>query len=217
MKYPQVSPHPRCTRPNLQLLHKTTIAGVCFEETFKLNIYSYIKPSYLSKKKRSQYWRRKHLYNWFYYFTALTNWAADYRSAKRAYSDALASTLGAGHYLLFPQPHATPLRPDFNLTLGSARATAASRHRYLSLGVGPAMRAGLRVTAEPHLLPKNPTLKAGLVLWFLGRQLYVPQPLPAHQTLIPRTLTLLYALVTGLIGALYRCQVRLMLSVIRQC
>ena len=115
MKFPSKVPTssiPLCA-PTLTLLDSSKVACARFDATFKVNIYSLIKPSEVTKKRRSQYWRRKHVHNWAYLFTILTRWSMDYRTAKKMYTTLAGAHVGGVSYLIFPQPHTTSARPDF--------------------------------------------------------------------------------------------------------
>merc|ERR1712078_423502 len=99
--------------PNTRLLDSPQVSITRFEQAFKVNIYSLITPSAISKKKRSQYWRRKHLNNWLDKFALLTKLSMDYRSYRRKYNNFNSYLFPGTSYLVFPQPHATIYRPDF--------------------------------------------------------------------------------------------------------
>lgn len=95
------------------LTHYDALSFVRFEHNFRNIFYiRYLIVSF-SNKKRSQNWRRKHIFSWLSHFNILALWASDYSNRRKRFSFLTHSTLRRENYLIPNSNIITSTDPQF--------------------------------------------------------------------------------------------------------
>lgn len=85
---------------HVALTHYDALNFVRFEHNFRNIFYiRYLIVSF-SNKKRSQNWRRKHVFSWLSHFNILALWASDYSNRRKRFSFLVHFTLRRENYLI---------------------------------------------------------------------------------------------------------------------